>query len=42
MEIIVISTLGLLISVLFLKHAPMHDIETALYYAKLRDKNERN
>jgi len=42
MEIIFISTLGFLISVLFLKHAPMHDIRTAIYYAKLRDKNERN
>jgi len=39
MEIIFISTLGLLVSAIFLEKAPMHDIVTALQYEKLRNKN---
>lgn len=39
MEIIFISTFGLLVSAIFLEKAPMHDIVTALQYEKLRNKN---
>ena len=40
MEIIIIATLGILISAMFLKDAPMHDILTAIEYEKLRNKND--
>lgn len=42
MEIIIISTLGLLISTLFLTNAPMHDLKMAMYYEKVKEQNERN
>jgi len=42
MEVILISTLGLLVSAIFLNHAPMHDLKIAMQNAKLREQNERN
>lgn len=42
MEIIILSLLGLLISGMFLKNAPMQDILTALEYEQMRNKDGRN
>lgn len=42
MDIILLSTFGLLTLSLFIKYAPMHDLKTALAYAKIREQNDRN
>jgi len=41
MEIIFISLFGIIISALYIKHAPMTDLRLAMYYADLQNNKEK-